>query len=241
MAYTVTPTADADGNVTGFSTEQAQEGYHRSLDQEYVEFQDGSIHHRFENVEVNEDLQESEFSDEAYFEQLASLHPNVAQAVQWAANGGMSAEWSQDFNAALEAGDYQAVNVGLEQLLGMYDANFGDRPSASEEFNQNRPQDESEDEEPLSVDDLSEDDQQVVNEAVQELQWQEPGGDEQAEYWEQVVAQGQEAGDSAYAGIAAATAAFHAGEVSAQDAINFVLSNYDIRDVARVYQAFTGQ
>jgi hypothetical protein len=50
MAWTVTPQADSQGNVTGFSTDHQQEGYHRSLDQEYVEFQDGSIHHRFENV-----------------------------------------------------------------------------------------------------------------------------------------------------------------------------------------------
>jgi hypothetical protein len=239
MAYTVTPTADADGNVTGFSTEHSHEGYHRSLDQEYVEFDDGSIHHRFENVEVNEDLQESEYTDDNYFQQLASLHPNVAQAIQWAADGGMSVEWSQDFNNALDNGDYMAVNQGLEQLLNMYDANHGDRPSASQEFEQNRAQDESEDDEPLTVDDLSEDDQQVVAEAVEELQYQTPGGEEQAEYWEQLVAQGQEAGDPTYAGIAAATAAFHAGEVSAAEAIQYVLSNYDIRDVARVYQAFT--
>ena len=239
MAHTVSPVVDAEGNYQGSSIESPHEGYHRSLDQEYVEFQDGSIHHRFENVEVNEDSQESEFSDEAYFEQLASLHPNVAQAVQWAANGGMSAEWSQDFNAALEAGDYQAVNVGLEQLLGMYDSNFGDRPSATEEF-QNRNDQESEDEEPLTVDDLSEDDQQAVNEAITELQYQSPGGEEQAEYWQEAVAQAQQSGDETYAAIAAATSAFHSGEVSAQEAIDFVLSNYDIRDVARVYQALNG-
>ena len=239
MAWTVTPSADADGNVTGFSTDHQQEGYHRSLDQECVEFQDGSIHHRFENVEVNEDSQESEFSDEAYFEQLASLHPNVAQAVQWAANGGMSAEWSQDFNAALEAGDYQAVNVGLEQLFNMYDAAHGDRPSATEEF-QNREVEESETEEPLSVDDLSEDDQQAVAEAVESLQWTEPGGEEQGEYWASVVAQAQASGDETYAGIAAATQAFHEGSVTAQEAISWVMETYDIRDIARVYQALNG-
>ena len=239
MAWTVTPSADADGNVTGFSTDHQQEGYHRSLDQEFVELSDG-IHHRFENVEVNEDLQDAEYTDENYFETLAELHPNMAQAAQWAANGGMSQEWSTDFNAAIEAGDFQAVNVGLEQLFNMYDAAHGDRPSATEEF-QNRNNQESEDEEPLTVDDLSEDDQQAVNEAITELQYQSPGGEEQAQYWQQAVAVAQQSGDVTYAGIAAATSAFHSGEVSAAEAIDFVLSNYDIRDVARVYQARNGQ
>ena len=239
MAWTVTPSADADGNVTGFSTDHQQEGYHRSLDQEFVELSDG-IHHRFENVEVNEDLQDAEYTDENYFETLAELHPNMAQAAQWAANGGMSQEWSTDFNAAIEAGDFQAVNVGLEQLFNMYDAAHGDRPSATEEF-QNREDQESETEEPLTVDDLSEDDQQAVAEAVESLQWTEPGGEEQGEYWASVVAQAQASGDETYAGVAAATQAFHEGSVSAQEAIDFVLSNYDIRDVARVYQALNGQ
>jgi hypothetical protein len=239
MAWTVTPQADSQGNVTGFSTDHQQEGYHRSLDQEYVEFQDGSIHHRFENVEVNEDLQDSEYTDENYFQQLASLHPNVAQAAQWAANGGMSAEWSESFNASLSAGDFEAVNVGLEQLLNMYDAAHGDRPSASEEF-QNRQDQESETDEPLTVDDLPEDEQQAVAEAIEELQYQTPGGEEQGEYWASVVAQAQASGDETYAGIAAATQAFHEGAVSAEQAINWVLQTYDIRDVARVYQALNG-
>ena len=238
MAHTVNPVVDAEGNYQGSTIEGHQEGAWRQAN-DYVEFQNGEIHHRFENVEVNEDLQESEYSNESYFETLSTLYPNIAQAVTWAAEGGMSAEWSQDFNAALEAGDYQAVNVGLEQLLGMYDANYGDRPSATEEF-QNRNNQESEDEEPLTVDDLSEDDQQVVAEAVETLQWNEPGGEEQAEYWASVVAQAQAGGDETYAAIAAATQAFHEGAVSSAEAIDFVLSNYDIRDVARVYQALNG-
>ena len=239
MAHTVNPVVDADGNYQGSTIEGHQEGAWRQAN-DYVEFQNGEVHHRFENVEVNEDLQDSEYSDESYFETLSTLYPNIAQAVTWAADGGMSAEWSNDFNAALSAGDYEAVNVGLEQLLGMYDANHGDRPSATEEF-QNREVEESEDEEPLSVDDLSEDDQQAVAEAVETLQWTEPGGDEQAEYWQQAIAVAQQSGDDTYAGIAAATSAFHSGEVSASEAIDFVLSNYDIRDVARVYQALNGQ
>ena len=239
MAWTVTPSADADGNVTGFSTDHQQEGYHRSLDQEFVELSDG-IHHRFENVEVNEDLQDSEYTDDSYFNSLVALYPNFPQAANWAANGGMSVEWSQDFNASVEAGDFQAVNVGLEQLLNMYDAAHGERPSTSEEV-EDREDQESEDDEPLTVDDLPEDEQQAVAEAVEELQYQSPGGEEQAQYWQQAVAVAQQSGDETYAGIAAATSAFHSGEVSAAEAIDFVLSNYDIRDVARVYQALNGQ
>ena len=238
MAHTVNPVVDAEGNYQGSTIEGHQEGAWRQAN-DYVEFQNGEIHHRFENVEVNEDLQESEYSDESYFETLSTLYPNIAQAVTWAADGGMSQEWATDFNASIDAGDFQAVNVGLEQLLGMYDTNHGDRPSATEEF-QNRNNQESEDEEPLTVDDLSEDDQQVVAEAVEALQWNEPGGEEQAEYWASVVAQAQAGGDETYAAIAAATQAFHEGAVSSAEAIDFVLSNYDIRDVARVYQALNG-
>ena len=238
MAHTVNPVVDADGNYQGSTIEGHQEGAWRQAN-DFVEFQSGEIHHRFENVEVNEDLEDSEYTDESYFETLSTLYPNIAQAVTWAADGGMSEEWSTDFNAALQQGDFEAVNVGLEHLLGMYDAAHGDRPSATEEF-QNREDQESETEEPLTVDDLSEDDQQAVAEAVESLQWTEPGGEEQGEYWASVVAQAQASGDETYAGIAAATQAFHEGSVTAQEAISWVMETYDIRDIARVYQALNG-
>jgi hypothetical protein len=240
MAHTVNPVVDADGNYQGSTIEGHHEGYHRSLDQEFVELSDG-IHHRFENVEVNEDLQDSEYTDENYFETLANLHGGaLTAAINWAANGGMDPTWIQDFNANLDAGRFEEVNAGIETLLGLYDQQHPDRPSATEQFNQTRQQDESETDEPLTVDDLSEDDQQVVNEVIEGLQYNEPGGEEQAEYWQQAVAVAQQSGDETYAAIAAATAAFHSGDVSAAEAIDFVLSNYDIRDVARVYQALNG-
>jgi hypothetical protein len=241
MAWTVSPTADAEGNVSGFETNHAHEGYWKGSARDYVEDPvTNEISHVMQGVELNEDYQDPEYTTEGYFETLASLHPNISQAVAWAASGGMSPEWAESFNASLDHGDLEAVNAGLEQLLGMYDQSHGDRPSASEEFNRNREEDSSdEDSETLTYQDLSDSDREQVDNVIEELQYSTPQGEEYGSQWHEVAEQYQAAGDTTAAIVAEVTSQYHQGLLSADEAISFVLERCDIREAARAYQMFT--
>jgi hypothetical protein len=66
-------------------------------------------------------------------------------------------------------------------------------------------------------------------------------GEEVAETWQEIVYQAEQAGDDTYAGIAAATASYHNGDVTAEEAIQFVFANYDLQDIARVYRQITNR
>ena len=86
------------------------------------------------------------------------------------------------------------------------------------------------------VDELSEEETEILHKTVELLQQQEPEGEYVADEWQDAVQQAQESGDETYAMVAAATAAFHSGEISADDAIAYCLENANIKDLARVYK-----
>ena len=71
---------------------------------------------------------------------------------------------------------------------------------------------------------------------IDDLMEQEPAGFEESEDWQDVCDHYQESGQEVHAAIAAATASFHAGEVSADDAINYILQNYNNEEVILAYQ-----
>ena len=100
---TVTPVADSEGNVVDFSVEGSHEGAWKQANNNFVEFTDGSIHHEFENVEVNEDLQH-QYSVDDYWNDVISTNPDITDAIQWAGQN-LSEEFNRDFNAALDADD----------------------------------------------------------------------------------------------------------------------------------------
>jgi hypothetical protein len=217
--FTISPVYDeATGAVTDFEVDGGYNGYRTSQD-EYVELNDGSVHHQFENVSLQE---EGEFNPEEYYETLASSDPRIPAALQWSATN-LPPELIQQYNDALDNDDTDTVNQLLEYILEQY------------------PEDEyinPEDEYTEEDDDyeLTEEDQAVVDAIVDDMSQQPALGEEVAQSWQEAVYAAEQAGDDTYAGIAAATASYHAGQVSAEEAINFVLENYNIKDIARVYK-----
>jgi hypothetical protein len=222
MSWTVTPQADAEGNVVGFESEQHREGYHRFTSDDFVEFQDGSVHHAFENVELNEDTDIS--NEELYIEALHEVYPSLADAVDWAATE-MPKDFIDGFNAAVDSDDTDQLHGYIQALLQHYNDFYG-----TEE-----PQEDASNSDEVETD--TELTQEVFDEAVAALTETEPQGEELANDWQAAVDSYREAGDETAAGIAAAVAAFHGSQVSAQEAIQWVIDNYDIQDVARVYKS----
>jgi hypothetical protein len=224
---TVTPVADNNGNIVDFSVSNGNEGAWKQAADSFVEFQDGSIHHQFENVEINEDEAE-QYSVDDYWNDVISLDPDIPQAIQWASSH-LAEEFIADFNAALDADNRDEVNEYLEMILNDYREASESGYEESEEY-----ESEDSDEEPVEY---TEED---VQDVVDSLSQQEALGEEYADAWQQAVYAYQDAGDEVGAAIAASVSAFHAGEVTAEDAINYVLQNYDMDAVARVYQALNG-
>ena len=212
--YTVSPSySEETGELTGFDVDGGYGGY-RSSDRDIVEFDDGSRHHVFEDASIQE---EGEFSTDDYFQTLLQSEPRIPDALAWAAEN-LPAQLITDYNQAVDFGDLDTINSTLEYILEQY----GEDVYVEEDT-----------ELPEEDYDLSEQDQAVVDAITEQLAQQEPLGEEIADEW-QSVADSTE--DPTYAGVAAATAAFHAGSLSAEEAISWVFENYNIRDIARVYQ-----
>jgi hypothetical protein len=216
--FTINPVYDeATGAVTDFEVDGGYEGF-RSNDNDIVEYNDGSRHHIFEEAQLRED---GEFDEQDYYTTLSQSDPRIPAALQWSATN-LPPELIQQYNDAIDNDDFDTINRTLEYILEQY---------PGDEYN--HPEDEYTEEE----DDyeLTEEDQQVVDAITDDLSQQPALGEEAAESWQEAVYAAEQAGDDTYAGIAAATASYHAGEISAEQAIQFVLENYNIKDIARVY------
>jgi hypothetical protein len=215
--YTVTPVEDAEGNIVDFNVHEGPNGY-QSSSRDYVELDDGSTHHVFENVSIDEDYLED------YYTTLANSDERIPSALEWAADN-MSPDFINTFNSAIDNDDVDTINEYLEYLLNQY---------PSDEYNNS-------DEEYVEDEELTDDDQAVIDYITEELAEQEALGDDVADEWDSISQQALANGDEVYAAVADVTSAFHQGRISAEDAINHVLSNYNIHDVARVYQHIIGQ
>lgn len=215
--FTITPVANDSGDVVDFDVDGGYQGF-RSNEEDIVEYNDGSRHHVMENASIRED---GEFDIDEYYTELQNSDPRIPQALDWAADN-LPADLIEQYNQAIDSNDLDTVNQVLEYILSNY-------PS-DESFD---PDDESLQEEP----ELTEDDQAVIEAITEQLADQPPLGDYAADEWESYARQAAENGDDpAFVGVATATAAYHSGEVTAQEAIDWVLANYDLKDVARVYQ-----
>jgi hypothetical protein len=219
-AYTITPVySEQDGSVVDFEIDSGYDGY-RSSDNDYIETNDGQTHHVFENVQ----LDEGEFSAEDYYSTLIESDSRIPAAIQWSATN-LPPELIAEFNQSIDDEDIDTTQRILEYIL----ENFPDDYIPEDEYTE---EDDYE---------ITEEDRQVVDAITEQLVEQPALGEEVAETWQEIVYQAEQAGDDCLAGVSAATAAYHNGDVTAEEAIQFVFANYDIQDIARVYRQITNR
>jgi uncharacterized protein YciU (UPF0263 family) len=234
MAWTVTPNVSSeDGSLVGFDAQSHNEGFGKHSEHDYVVDNTGKTHHVMEDVELRED--ESTFNFEQYEQDLLTMYPQSSAALDWAP-GNIHRDVIEKFNTAVDNQDLDTINETLDYIMNQYRENTGveeqmyegeDDEEYGEEFTGTLEEE---------IDNLDPEDVLAINEAVQELESSEPMGEDVAEQWQEYVDAALEGGNEVYAGIAAAAAAFHSGEISADAAIKYVLNNYPIADVARAYQ-----
>jgi hypothetical protein len=213
--FTISPVySEENGNVVDFEVDGGYEGYRTSQD-EYIQLNDGTTHHQFENVSIKED---GEFDSDDYYETLANSDPRIPGALEWSATN-LPPELIEQYNDAIDNDDTDTINQILEYILEQYPGDYTPEEEYTEEDVE-----------------LTEEDQAVIDTIVEDLSQQPAMGEEVANSWQEAVYAAEAAGDNTYAGVAAATAAYHNGDVTAEEAIQFVFDNYDIKDIARVYQ-----
>jgi hypothetical protein len=216
--YTVSPVTDDQGNIVDFNVDDGYSGF-RSNQEDIVEFTDGSRHHVFENVSIEEDYLED------YYTTLANSDERIPSALQWAANN-LPPELITEYNQAVDDDSIDDINRLLEYILNEYPGDEYNSPE--EEYTEDDT-------------DYTEEEIAAIEEAITDLQGSEAQGDHVADEWVSVAEQAESMGDATYAAIAKATALFHSGQAEAEELINHILSNYDMADVARVYQSIVNR
>ena len=241
QAYTVSPviTTNERGEEvisdlsvsTGHADQIQRDGQVRNVDFDYYEDDKGQIRHRFSEVELESERQDpSAFDESAYIQAIYEANPELTTAQEWAEHN-LPEELLDYYNNAVDSSDLGDLHKAVDWLLEQY-ANRNENNTQSVET--------QEDETDSEVEDLSDEEKMILAETVEQLEQQEPQGEYYAEQWQETVDAAEAAGDSTYATVAAATAAFHAGEVSADEAINYCLNNCDLKELSRVYKYING-
>ena len=210
------------GNTRGVGRDGQVIGH----DNDYYENYEGEFIHRFRDVELESDRADQGvyFNEGEYINALIEANPEIPAAQQWCMDN-LPKEWIDEYNKQIESGSLDEMNQAVEWLLEQY----GQRPNPTSDTPlEEMPED-------PEMDELSEEETEILNNAVDALERQE-ARPEFVSDWEEQIEYARETGDETYAQVAAATAAFHAGEISAEEAIDFCLTNCDLKELARVYE-----
>ena len=233
MAYQVDPvvTETAEGTkITDFSVSGDKPGMHRGQlvgwENDLVEDSQGNIHHVMENVTLNEEEQGSVFDTDEYVSDLQSIYPDLNDALAWGGDH-YPQHVIDSYNEALDSDDPAQFMPLLESMLEDYRQAKGQPEETVEE---------QEEESEFEWENMTPEEDAEFNKATDQLFQTEPAGDVEAEAWQEACEAAKESGDETYAAVTAAIAAFHAGEVGTDEAISYIMANYPMKDVQRVWR-----
>ena len=200
----------------------------------YVEDEYGNLEYQMpEDVDQYERVESD--ADQQYIDTIFEAYPQLPDALSAAADH-LPENIIREYNNAIEVGDWDLVMPFIEQVIEDYqNGEFGE-PSTLEEPYEEPYEEASEEEEASELDAWSDEELAAARQEIDEnLFYSEPEY-AHVQYWQE---EADTAEDPVYRGVCAATAAFHAGEVDAEDAINYVLENYPKDDVIRIYRMIT--
>ena len=217
QAYTYSPSVNDDGsyNLDG-GTLVSRSGGGR-VDAVYEENQiTGERQYLVEQSDLETDLDYNPPSDAEYIQAITELYPDLQDALAYARDN-KSPEYIIDFNNKIDGGDYDEFVPFIEELMEEYRSTAG---SPVEEEQQT-------DEQQVS--------QEEINAAIEPMMEAEPEGMEIAYGWLQ-AAEEYQTSNPIYSAVCAATAAFHDGSMTAEQAISSVIENHPMNEVIKIYQ-----
>ena len=123
-AHAVYDEATGDYNHTEVSTDNTAL---RSSEAEFIEQEDGSFRHQYQDVDHSDEL--SSFNSSEYYSALVETQPELMDAIKWASKhaGALPDRFGQSFDAAINSNDFDQLHSMIDCLLDIYE------PEASEE------------------------------------------------------------------------------------------------------------
>lgn len=240
--FTVSPviTENAEGQevITDFSFDTGRSSVGRDgrvlgWQDDYIEDSEGRIHHVMEDTFLEDESTIKSFDFDEYAEDLLESNPKLQDAVIWAGNN-MHPSFIEEWDSIIQKGeDLGRINEMMEQLMVEYDSrvdaeNVSEQPATDDEIQE-------------EIDELSPEQIETLNLAIEDLTSQDMLGDEAADEWESLSKEALQSDKATLAMVAAATSAFHRGSMSAEDAIDAVLSKCPLDEVAEVYEYLSNQ
>jgi len=221
MSITITPNISESSNgevLTGFTAKPSPHLHHGMIDpnnSDYIETDKGDFKHVMSETELSTENDPYE----QYFDAVIESKPNVREALEWAA-GHYPEDFTEKYNKALHGNDLDTFNEYLDKIVNDFEAS-GEKVEVSEE-------------EPKELEDeLSAEDTKLFDNIVSQALSEEPQGEEQADKVDNLAREYLAKGNECGAAILAANAAFDRGSMTAEQAIEYVIDNYDIQEIKK--------
>jgi hypothetical protein len=213
-AYTFTPEVNDDGSydVENGSLSSGHRG--GTIEPSFIEDEvSGERHYQITEEDLQQDEDYLSDIDDDYITAIHDLYPNLSLAQEFAANN-----WTEQdleaFNNLMDVGDLGEIMEAIEKLMEDFDAS-GFAP-------------EEEVPEPQIL-------QEEIDAALEPMLETEAQGMATAYEWLSVAEQTIESNPT-FSAVCAATASFHDGSMTAEQAISSVLENYQMKDVVKAYK-----
>ena len=207
--------SDEDGSYVGSEVHQPRPYLHNGTlpdwETQFEEDSEGRMVWRFDEEDPSY-YDDNSFDEEEYIEALVdSLPVDYNDVIQWASQN-LPNEILENYNSKIDTADLEGLNEAIEQMLEFY-------------YEANGEPTEAEDEVEVS-------DEEFV-EAYSELTSNEAQGTEVAFAYLEAAEQAE---DPAYRDALMATADFHRGEVTAEEAMEWVINKHGLAKAAEIYK-----
>ncbi len=181
----------------------------------------GEREYLIEEQDFQSDLDYQPSVDEEYQQAIRELYPDIQDALEYALHN-KTQEWIISFNKKIDGGNFDEYVPLIEELM--------------EEYRLTVPAPVSEEE----LTDAPEVTEEEIDAVIEPMLEAEPDGMETAYGWLQ-AAEEHQSSNPVYSAICSATASFHDGSMTAEEAIAYVLENHPIDEVIQIYQYLQNQ
>lgn len=243
QGFTVSPVVtetDSGEVVTDFSVSQTAYLDSRGWEDDFVMDSEGQYRHIMQDVELEDESSPMSFNEGDYIDAIYESNPQLNAAIEWGGENLTQPELDS-YNRAVESGSLDELNEAVQWILNRYEQEgFAPPQTTTDEVEEQSGEGESllDSDTIERVESLSDDEADYLTDVVDTLASNEPAGAEYAEQWENYAVQAEDAGDTCASFVAAMTAQYHAGSISAEEAIATAMNNFDLKDLQRVYAQF---
>ena len=214
---TFSPSINDDGtyNVDAGSVSVGHTG--GTYETPYVENEEtGERQYLISNQDLQQDGDYQPDNEAEYVSALTEAYPDLMDALAYARDN-KTLDYINSFNQKIDTGDYGEYVPMIEELIAEFRSVTGTAP-VEEELT---------DEPVVSPEE--------IDAAIEPMLETEALGMETAYEWLSMAEQTRDSNPT-YSAVCAATAAFHDGSMTAEQAISSVLENYPINEVVKIYQ-----